>query len=74
VSTSVVELEAQALQLSPEDRAQLADKLLASLNPDADLDAAWSVEADRRLTELENGSAVGIPIELVIARARDAIR
>ena len=71
---SIIELEAQALQLSAADRAYLADKLLASLSPDAEIEAAWSAEAERRLVELESGSVVGIPVDVAIARARDAIR
>lgn len=74
MTTSVAEVEAQALQLSPEDRAQLADTLLASLSPGVEIESAWSDEAKRRLAELESGSMVGIPVEIAIARARDAIR
>ena len=74
MSTSITEVEAQALQLSPEDRAHLADKLLASLSPDTEIEAAWSAEAERRLAELESGSVTGIPVEVAIARARDAIQ
>ena len=74
MSTSIAELEANALQLAPEDRAQLADRLLASLSSDTDLDDAWSVEADRRLSELESGSVIGVPIADAIARARNAIK
>jgi putative addiction module component (TIGR02574 family) len=72
--TSIAELEASALLLAPEDRAQLADRLLASLSSDTDLDDAWSVEADRRLSELECGSVIGVPIADAIARARNAIK
>lgn len=53
--------------------AQLADRLLASLSADSDLDEAWSVEAERRLAELENGSVIGVPIADVNARACNAI-
>ena len=74
MATSIAELEANALQLAPEDRAQLADRLLASLSSDTDLDDAWSVEADRRLSELESGSVIGVPIADAIARARNAIK
>ena len=71
---SVTELEAQALQLAPEDRAQLADRLLASLTSDDKIDEAWAVEAERRLAELESGGVAGVSIEEAIARARSAIR
>ena len=71
---SIADLEAQALQLSPEDRAHLADTLLASLSSETEMEEAWSAEAERRLAELENGSVIGIPAEVAIARAREAIR
>ena len=74
MSISIEEVEAQALLLSPEDRAQLADKLLASLASDADVEDAWSAEAERRLAELECGAISGIPVQDAIARARDTIR
>ena len=70
---SVMDIEAQALGLTPEQRAHLADKLLSSLSPDAAIEEAWSAEAIRRLEEMENGSVTGIPIEETIARARRAI-
>jgi len=72
--TSIAELEASALLLAPEDRAHLADRLLASLSSDSDLDDAWSAEAERRLSELESGSVIGVPIADAIARARNAIK
>lgn len=72
--TSIAELEASALQLAPEDRAHLADRLLASLSSDSDLDDAWSAEAERRLSELESGSVIGVPIADAIDRARNAIK
>ena len=72
--TTVTELEVQALQLTPEDRAHLADRLLASLSSDEGIDQAWGVEAEKRLAELESGAVAGIPIEDAIARARLAIR
>ena len=74
MSISIEEVEAQALLLSPEDRAQLSDKLLASLASDADVEDAWSAEAERRLAELECGAISGIPVQDAIARARDTIR
>ena len=67
-------LEEQALQLPPEVRVQLADRLLASLNSTAEVQETWTVEAERRLAELEGGSVAGLPVEESIARARSAIR
>ncbi len=74
MSSSVIDIETQALGLTPEQRVHLADKLLSSLTPDAGIEEAWSAEAIRRLEEMENGSVTGIPVEDAIARARSAIR
>ena len=71
---SVIDIEKQALGLTPEQRAHLADKLLSSLSPDPGVEGAWSAEALRRLEEMENDSVTGVPVEDAIARARNAIR
>jgi putative addiction module component (TIGR02574 family) len=71
---TIAEIEAQALQLSPEDRAHLADTLLASLRSDPKVDEAWLAEAERRLAELESGLVTPVPVQEAIARARAAIR
>ena len=52
----------------------LADRLLASVSADNEVDDAWSQEAERRLAELENGTVAAVPLEAAIARARVAIR
>ena len=74
MTSSIAELESQALQLAPEDRVSLADRLLASVSADGEVDDAWSQEAERRLAELENGTVAAVPLEVAIARARGAIR
>ena len=71
---SIAELEAQALRLSPEDRAHLADKLLSSLASDPTVEDAWAAEVDRRINEFETGTVRDIPVEESLARARAAIR
>lgn len=46
-----------ALSLPPDDRAQLADQLLASLGGEnqEEIDAAWAEEAERRMKEIREG-------------------
>lgn len=70
-------IEAQLLHLPPGERARLAELLLASLDAaaadaltdseQAEIDAAWAAEADRRYAELENGTVAGIPAAEVYA-------
>lgn len=74
MTTSVKELESQALRLTPEERALLADHLLASLAPDSAVEEAWAAESQRRLAELEADAALAVPIDAAIDRARRAIR
>ena len=66
-------LEAQAFRLSPEERAQLADRLIAGLFQDNEIEDAWAVEVERRIKEVEDGRAQLIPAADAIARARAAI-
>jgi putative addiction module component (TIGR02574 family) len=67
-------VEAQALKLSPEERAQLADRLITSLFEDHEIEDAWSAEVERRIEEIESGRAKLIPAADSIARARAAIK
>ena len=82
MSTPVEVLEAEAMKLTPEERAPLADRLISSLSADADADAdadaeieeAWAVEVERRIAEIEAGRAPVVPAADAIARARDALK
>lgn len=69
-------LEAEALRLSADDRARLAQKLLLSLDElsQEELEQAWLVEADRRARELDRGEAQPIPLEEVRRKARALLR
>lgn len=72
MSVSVEELAAQASGLSPEDRTHLADLLFASLpeGEEADVDAAWEEEIQRRVEAVKSGTARTVPSEDVHAQAR----
>ena len=67
-------VEAQALKLSAEERAQLADRLIASLFEDHDVEEAWAAEVERRIEEIESGRAKMVPAAEAIARARATIK
>jgi len=78
MSTLVEELFAQAKSLSPEDRARLAEELLESLesleqDPDTEVEAAWDSQIERRVAEVEAGTAKFIAAEDVYAEARRLI-
>jgi len=73
-TTSLATLEAEALKLTPEERALLADHLLASLGGEREIDDAWAAEVERRLAEIESGQVALVPAEKAIQRARQALR
>lgn len=76
MSTLVEELSARAKTLPPEDRARLAEEMLASLDQDHDTadEAAWDREIERRVAEVEAGTAKLIPAADVHAEARRLMR
>lgn len=53
--------------LSPEDRVRLADRLIASVFEDEDIEPAWSVEVEKRIADIEAGGAALIPASQAIA-------
>ena len=65
-------IKAEALQLSPEDRAYLARELLTSLDDmsEADIERLWIAEAIRRDDEIDKGISKTYPAKDVLARAR----
>ena len=61
-------LEAEALKLSPSDRSRLAERLVASLDEDEEIEAAWDALADSREGTISASSAMARPFEDVISR------
>ncbi len=74
MSTQLEVVEAQALALPADERAELADRLIASLFEDQDIEEAWSVELERRIKDIESGRTKLVPASDAIARARAAIK
>ena len=76
MSNLLVELSRRARTLPPEERAQLAEDLLASLQEDGnpEIEAAWDEEICKRLDEIERGVAKLVPAEEVFAEARRITR
>lgn len=61
-----------ALKLDHKSRAELAHRLLESLDelPESEWEQVWAQEAERRLAELREGKVKEIPADEVFARAR----
>jgi putative addiction module component (TIGR02574 family) len=68
----IEQLAAQGIALQPEDRARLAEILLASLQEPAltEIAAAWDKEIVSRLAAYDRGERVAIDAEDVFAKAR----
>lgn len=77
MSDLVAELSKQARMLSTQDRARLAEELLASVHDedvDPEIEAAWGVELQRRIAEIDNGTAKLVPADEVFAEIRRLIK
>ena len=72
---SIKEIEAEIKNLDLKDRATLAKWIVESLDDlsEAEVEALWAEEAERRLDELEQGLVTEIPDREVLLRARAAI-
>jgi putative addiction module component (TIGR02574 family) len=73
------QLEAEALELSVRERAQLVQRLIVSLDEDvtedpAEVERAWDEEISRRLAEVQAGTAELIPAEQVFNELRARAR
>lgn len=68
MSTTLETLQAEVLRLSSKDRARLLDRLIASLDADAEAEAAWDAVADRREEEIESGAVQPVPLEAALVR------
>jgi putative addiction module component (TIGR02574 family) len=62
----------EALKLTADERAEMVEQLIASLDeaPDTDVERAWQEEVQRRLQQVEHGEVKTIPWEEVQKRLR----
>ena len=70
VNTTLELLEAEVLKLSALERSRLLERLIASLDTEPEVEAAWEKEADRREAELDAGSVIAVAGDEAIARLR----
>ena len=72
MSSLLDELSKKAQTLTVDERAQLAQQLLESVERDSDpeVQAAWESEIASRIARYERGEATLIPAEDVFAAAR----
>jgi putative addiction module component (TIGR02574 family) len=62
-----------ALSLYPNERAEIAASLIASLDPPKsdDVEAAWAEEIKRRVQSIDNGDVQLIPADEVLRAMRE---
>jgi putative addiction module component (TIGR02574 family) len=71
MTESTKTLSAEARKLSPAERIDLVDDILASLDePDPNIDQLWAKEADERMAAYRRGEIRAIPLEEVLAKYR----
>lgn len=59
----------EALSLSPSQKVELVDKLLASLdNPDKEIDELWVKEAEKRIDAYDQGKMKAVSLEKVFQK------
>jgi putative addiction module component (TIGR02574 family) len=74
MGTQLDRLETEALKLTPDERAALAQLLLASLDLDAEIEEAWAAEIERRIADVESGAVQVIPMDEALAQVRSSLK
>jgi len=72
MSTKLDKLLREILELAPEDRAELVEHLIDSLDPEveAGVEEAWTTEISRRAAEIDSGAVKTVPWDVVRERLR----
>ena len=66
---AINEILEKALTLNPTQKAELIDKLLASLDiPDKEMDELWAKEAENRIDAYEQGKIKAVTLEKVLEK------
>lgn len=70
MSANAEKILREALNLPPEDRAEVLERLLATFQepPDAEMDKLWAAEAEDRLNAYDRGELNSVPADEVFAR------
>lgn len=74
MSLTVEQIKVEAMKLSPDERADLADWLWISATPREEVKAAWDTEIARRIAEIDAGTVEWIPAEEVFAEIDEILR
>lgn len=76
MSTAIAEIEAKIRALNPDEKADLIRSLIAELDgpADADVEAAWVKEAQRRHRDVVEGKVQPVPGDQVFANLRERLK
>ena len=76
MARALADIERDILELNEKERTELLRKLIDNLDApgDADTEAAWLKESERRLGEIESGTARTFPADDVIKEARTRLK
>lgn len=67
------QLEKEVEKLSQEERIELAERIMVSVQMDPEIEAAWIAEAERRWQDLRAGKTKSIPAEDAIKAVRERL-
>ena len=76
MSTLFDEVQRQAQMLSPQEKAALAHQLIEELDSssDADVEALWIAESQRRYEAYRRGEIDSLPGDEVMARVKNRLK
>ncbi len=74
MSSPAEELEAVALSLPVDERARLAERLIASLDEDTEIEQAWAAEVRHRLEQYRAGQIETRSASKIFEEARHRLR
>lgn len=75
MSTQAEQILQSALSLPPDERVEIAETLILSLDDEraAEIEAAWAEEIKRRLESIDRGQARFIPADEVMRSMRERL-
>jgi putative addiction module component (TIGR02574 family) len=76
MARALADIERDILELNQKERTELLRKLIGDLDApgDANSEASWLKESERRLGEIESGTARTFPADDVIKEARTLLK
>jgi hypothetical protein len=74
MATPLEALESEVLRLPAADRRRLLDRVVASLDADADRDSAWEAVARAREAQAAQDPSLIEPLDTAMSRIQEALK